>query len=223
MTQLHLEQCELTYEGAFVRPVFSLVDSPGKLYDLLLEGLAAFGCTSADLVDEEGEPGERGATCEVDQLDARVTVYGDRIEVHCAAFVLGTTAKLAPMLENVSSCLAGLSPSAVAKTHSVSIEADAQIRGSLYQELLNRLARAPDSLPPGTETAIVYYLPDEISKGYRESSLVLNRSAAVERGLQFNATLVFEAQSVKPAASLSAAENRLRELLRGVGLEWAED
>jgi hypothetical protein len=149
MIQLHVEQCELSYEGAFAQPVFSLVDSPGKLYDLLLAGLAAFDCTSADLADEEGEPGQRGVACEVDQLDARVTVYGDRIDVHGLDFVLGTTAKLAPMLESLSSHLAELSPSAIAKTHSVSIEADARIRGASYQELLNRLARAPDALPPG--------------------------------------------------------------------------
>jgi hypothetical protein len=61
-----MEHCELTYEGAFVKPSFSVVDSPGKLCDLL-DALEAFGCTGADLILEEGEPGERGVTCEVDE------------------------------------------------------------------------------------------------------------------------------------------------------------
>jgi hypothetical protein len=39
MAQLHLKQCDLTYEGAFVKPVFALLDSPGKVCDLLLEAL----------------------------------------------------------------------------------------------------------------------------------------------------------------------------------------
>ena len=98
-----------------------------------------------------------------------------------------------------------ISAGIVAKTHSFLFEADMQIRGASYQELLNRLACPPESLPGGTETAVVYYLPGEPSRGYGESSLVLNRSAQVESGLQVNATLVYEAESVKPAAAVSAA------------------
>src|SRR5580698_9642589 len=98
MTQLHLEHCDLTYEGAFVKPAFWLVDSPGRLSDLLLEALEAFGCTSADLTIEEGEPCERGVTCEVDPLGARVTFYGDRLELHCANFVTGSAAGVATVL-----------------------------------------------------------------------------------------------------------------------------
>src|SRR5260370_32340031 len=114
MTQLHMEQYELTYEGAFVKPSFSVVDSPGKLCDLLLNALEVFGCTSSDLILEEGEPGERGVTCEVDELDARVTLHGDRIEVHCANFMVGTAAKVGTLLENEWSGLAGLNSGSVA-------------------------------------------------------------------------------------------------------------
>ena len=77
------------------------------------------------------------------------------------------------------------------------MEADTGIRGATYRELLNRLAPAPESLPGGTESAVVYYLPGDPSRGYGESSLVLNRSAEVEGGLQVNATLVYEAESAK--------------------------
>src|SRR2546422_512646 len=127
MTQLHMEQCELTYEGAFVKPSFSVVDSPGKLCDLLLNALEAFGCTTSDLILEEGEPGERGVTCEVDELDTRVTLHGDRIEVYCVNFVVGIAPNIATVLENVWSGLAGLDLGAVAKTHSFLLEADVQI------------------------------------------------------------------------------------------------
>jgi hypothetical protein len=184
MMQLHAEQSELTYEGAFVKPAFSLIDSPGKLCDVLLEALAAFGCTSADLVLEDGEPGERGITLEVDELDARVTFHGDRIEVHVANLVLGSAGRTAPVLADIWSGLARLNDGPVAKTHSILFEIDAQIRGASYQDLLNRLARAPEILPEGTETAVVYYLPSETPKGIRESSLVFNRSACVAAPLE---------------------------------------
>jgi len=223
MIQLHVEQCELTYEGAFVKPALSLVDSPGELSDLLLEALESFGCTGADLFLVKGEPGERGVACEVSELETRVTLLGDRMEIHCANFLTPTAAGVATMLENVWSGLARLNARVIAKTHSFQFDADVRIRGLSYQELLNRLARAPESLPGGTETAVVYYLPGEPGKGYGESSLVLNRSAVVGRGLQVNATLVYEAESVKAAAAISAANSRLGELLRNLGFEWIDD
>jgi hypothetical protein len=223
MTQLYAEQCELTYEGAFVKPWFSLIDTPGKLCDVLLEALEAFGCTTADLDLSEGELIDRGVTCEVDELDSRVSVHGDRVEIHCANFVIGTAAKLATILETVWSGLAGLNPQVISKTHSFLFAADMRIRGASYQELLNRLAPAPESLPNGTETAVVYYLPGEPSSGYGESSLVLNRPIAVESGLQVNATLVYEAASIKAAEAITAARNRFGELLRNLGFEWIED
>jgi hypothetical protein len=223
MTQLHIEQCELTYEGVFVKPAFSLLDTSGKICDLLLEALEVFGCTSADLLFEEGEPGEQGVTCEVDEVEARVTLHGDRIEIHCANFGTGTATNVATILENMWSGLTGLNGRIVAKTHSYLFEADVRIHATPYQELMNRLAPAPELLPAGTETAIVYYLPGEPAKGYEESSLVLNRSSGTERGLQVNAALVYEGETVKPAAAISAAKNRLGELLRNLGLEWIEN
>lgn len=159
----------------------------------------------------------------MDELDARVTVYGDRVEVSCPKFVVGSVAGISTVLENVWSRLAGLNVGAVAKTHSVLFEADMRIRGASYQEALNRLAQPPESLPAGTETAIVYYLPGEPSRGFAESNLVLNRSYGAEHGLQVSATLVYEAESVKPEASVLSAYNRFRELLGNLGLASAED
>ena len=222
MTPLRVEQCELTYEGAFAKPAFTLIDSPGSLCDFLLGALEQFGCTSAGLVLEEGEPGDRGVTCEVEELETRVTLHGDRVEIHCANFVSGTEANVAAVLENIWSGLAGLNARVAAKTHSFLFEADVRIGGVSYQELTNRFAHPPESLPAGTETAVIYYLPGEPGKGYGESSLVLNRSAAIDRGLQVNATLVYEAHPVKSATLISNAKSRLLELLRNLGLDWME-
>jgi hypothetical protein len=112
-----------------------------------------FGCTGADLVFEEGEPDERGVACNVDELDLRVTVHGDRVEIHCWNFAFGIAAKISAVLADVWSGLAALNPTAVAKTHSFLFEADIEIREAPYQEVLNHLAQAPKSLPTGTETA----------------------------------------------------------------------
>lgn len=223
MTPLHIEQCGLTYEGAFVKPAFSLVDCPGKVCDLLLEALEAFGCTGADLTFEQGQADERGVTCDVEELDAEVTIHGDRIEIRCENFANGNATNFATVLAGVWSGLAGLNIGTAAKTHSFLFEADAQIRGAAYHEVLHHLACVPQAFPSGTETAVVYYLPAEPARGHGESSLVLNRSAKIEGGLQINATLVYEAESVKPATAISAAKNRLGALLRDLGLQWTED
>jgi hypothetical protein len=223
MTQLHLEQCELTYEGAFIKPVFSLVDFPGRVCDLLLDTLDAFGCTGDDLEIDDGEPNQRGVACNIDELEVRVTIYGDRLEIHCENFTNAIVSKVATALANVWSGLAAFNPPAKAKTHSFLFEADTEIRGASYQQVLNPLAGVPQFLPACTETAVVYYLPAEPVTGQEESSLVLNRSAHVEGGLQVTATLVYEAESVKPSLALSTARTRLGELVRDLGLQWAED
>ena len=81
MTQLQMENLTLTYEGVFATPMFSLIYSPGLLFDLLLENLEVFGCTAADLDIEDGEPADRAVVCEIDEFDARLTIHGDRLEV----------------------------------------------------------------------------------------------------------------------------------------------
>ncbi|MGO4879269.1 MAG: hypothetical protein ACLP59_00430 [Bryobacteraceae bacterium] len=221
MIQLHTEQCELTYEGAFVKPAFALTDCPGKVSELLLDALQGFGCTGADLTLEEGELGERGVACQVDELNVRVAIYGDRVEVSCTTFIAASTSAICTVLENVWPRLTKFHASASAKTHSFLFEADTRVEQASYQEILNHVARPPESLPAGTETAIVYYFPAEPSKGYAESSLVLNRSQ-IDDGLQVNATLVYEAESKNPAAALQAANDRLRELLGNLGFEWID-
>lgn len=223
MIQLHLEQCELTYEGSFVKPAFSLIDTPGKLSELLLNALDTFGCTGEDLIFADDEPGVRGVTCVLDELDARVTVRGDRIDLYCEDFAFATRESVAAVLENLWSKLKTLNAGAVPRTHSFLFEMNTELCGPSYQELLNRMARPPDSLPPRTESGVVYYLPGESDKGYAESSLVLNRSAIVENGLQVSATLVYDGHAVGPAPAISAAYGRLVELLRNLGLEWTQD
>jgi hypothetical protein len=219
MISLRLEQCELTYEGAFLKPAFSLVDAPGKVCDLLLQALNAFDCTGADLAFEDGEPDERGVTCNVEELGLRVTVHGDRLEVHCTDFAKESAA-VSNVLTDVWSGLEALNAGLAPKTHSFLFEADSEIRGARYQGVLSHLAPVPQTLPTGTETAVVYYLPP--GSGLQESSLVLNRSAQGSGRLQITATLVFEAESFKPAAAVTAAAERLSELLRNLGFEWIE-
>ena len=137
MTQLRVEQCELKYEGAFLKPAFSLVDCPGKVCDLLLGALEAFGCTGADLVFEGGEPDERGVKCNVDELDATVTIHGNRIEIRCANFA--NAANVATVLADVWSRLARLNIDIAAKTHSFLFEADTEIRGPSSEGIANHL------------------------------------------------------------------------------------
>ncbi|HME07861.1 MAG TPA: hypothetical protein VKG25_12470 [Bryobacteraceae bacterium] len=223
MTQLHVEHCELTYEGAFARPAFSLNDSPGAICDSLLGALEPFGCTGADLTLIEGEPGERGVACEIVELETQVTFHGDRIEIYCPDYARRTATDLARVLNSLWSGLAGADNRVLAKTHSFRFEADGAIREASYQQVLNRFAPAPSSLPAGTESAVVYYLPAEPNQGYAESSLVLNRSVGLNHGLQVDATLVYEAQVVAPAVALSSAQTRLGELLLQLGVDWIED
>jgi hypothetical protein len=224
MTRLQLEYSEFTYEGAFVKPVFSLIYTPGMLCDLLLGVLEPFGATSEDLQLQSGDgaPAEQGVTCECDEFEISVTIWGDRLELHCLDFISpAAEKKVASVLDRVWSSLTTLNVGVAPKTHSFLFEMDMRFRRSSYRQTLGRFALVPNSLPPGSETAVVYYLPAEPERGYGESSVVLNRSSAVEHGLQVNATLVYEGRTVPTEPSV--AQNRLIELLQTLGLEWTKD
>jgi len=220
VTRLQVEGTDLAYEGGFAKPAFSILDNPGTVCELLLEVLAPFGCTAADLtLDDDGEPGDRGVSCDVDDLDASVTVRGDRVELRVSEFAPDSAQAAASILDTIWSGLAAINARAVPKNHSVLFEINAAIRDSSYQRVLERFAPVPPVFPGGTESALVYYLPADSSRGYGESSVVLNRSAVVEHGLQISATLVYEDQELKPAAVISVAQAQLAELLRNLEVE----
>jgi hypothetical protein len=223
MTQLQLLLAELTYQGSYTKPAFSLFDTPGKLYDLLLDALEEFGSTSNDLAFEDGEPEERGVTCVVDDLDATVTVCGDRVEIKFTDFKSDLAKRAEMLLTKLWSGLTTLVSSTSPRMQSFTFDLHSEILQSSYQEVLEGFARRPQALPAGTESAVVFYLPSERGKGYGESSIVFNRSEVVERGLQVNAILTYEGDTLKPTTSFSTARKRLSELLRSLGLEYTED
>src|SRR5574337_418018 len=140
MIPFRVEQCELTYEGSFVRPAIWLIDVPGRLCDLLLDVLQSFDCTSADLILEDGDPAEKGATCNIDQLDASLTIYGDRVQIRCADFASDAAEELGTVLDRLWPRLKALSAAIEPTTHSFFFEADGEIEGISYGELLRSKA-----------------------------------------------------------------------------------
>jgi hypothetical protein len=101
-----------------------------------------------------------------------------------------------------------------AESHSVLIEADAS---TSYQEALNPLARPPESLPSGPETAVVYYLPAETRHGYLASSLVFNRSKFDDCDIEANATLVFDPQVISVAPGDPGVQTQVRRITGELG------
>jgi hypothetical protein len=219
-TKLRLERCEFTYEGQYAHPAFSLTDAPGKLADLLLGVLSPFRCSGPDLDLDLDEFSDRAVTCEIDELDARLSIYGDRAEFHCSEFPLDGYDDVAHLLNGLWPALALLDARAAPKTISFRFDLDSHIPGGTYQQLLNRLAPPSTALPRGTESAVVFYLPPNPLQGLCDSSLVLNRSELVDQGLQVSATLVYESQTKLPLVTLATAKNRLDDLTQGLGLEW---
>lgn len=220
VTRLQVEGTDLTYEGGFAKPVFSVLDNPGTVCELLLEVLAPFGCTAADLtLDDDGEPGDRGVSCDVDDLDASVTVRGDRVELRVSEFDPDSAQgrSLNPRHNLVRTRRDQLPCGSEEPLGSVR---DKRRNSRLLLPAGTGAFRSdPRVFPGGTESALVYYLPADSSRGYGKSSVVLNRSAVVEHGLQINATLVYEDHELKPAAVISVAQARLAELLRNLEFE----
>ncbi len=220
MTRLRMERLELTYEAIFSRLASGVLDAPGALCDGLLIGLEPLGVTIEDLAFDEGDPAERGISCDLDQRDARLTVKADRLEL---SFTDLTPVGIQTHSEVVEAAwkAVGLGQPGSVRRQTLSFEMDSEILDGGYQPMLDRWAPPPSVLPKGTESAVVFYLPAEPPCGYGESNLVLNRSALVPGGLSVSAMIVFEGEAVEPRAVLASAWNRLLELLEHLEIECA--
>ncbi|MGA2595391.1 MAG: hypothetical protein ABSH09_00120 [Bryobacteraceae bacterium] len=213
------ETWDLTYEIAISPSGFRLLDTPGKLCDVLLERLAAYGAASENFRLEDGDPGERALIIELDNSSVTVKVRGDRTEIHFNDCTLNEPpAKDFPLQiwQALEAALAGVQ----ATSHTIQVEMEAKIEDGSYQEFLNRFAPKPDGLPLGTETAVVFYLPPDPKSGGKESSLVLNRTGDNDVPLQVSATLVY--RKLDPVNAIEAAWDRLGGLLGALGIGMIE-
>ena len=103
--------------------------------------------------------------CQVDELNVRVAIYGDRVEVSCTTFIAASTSAICTVLENVWPRLTKFHASASAKTHSFLFEADTRVEQASYQEILNHVARPPESLPAGMKQRSSITFPLNQAKG----------------------------------------------------------
>jgi hypothetical protein len=217
MLQLHVQRSELTYEAALT-PVFgALLDTPGRVVSALLAEFDHLDVGVSDVSIAEGPLEDRGLTCEVDELNASVVLRTDRVEIRFSAFG-ETWDTAAEAMRGMWLAVASSAPEVTARSHSLLFEMDCELHSGTYSAALEPFCHPPESLPPGTETAAVYYLPSEASQGFLDSSLVLNRSAEVDGGILLAVTLVFGAKYSDPDELLHAAQKRLVHLLKGLDI-----
>jgi hypothetical protein len=212
MATIHARVLEATieYEALFPAPVFSLFDQPGRIYDALLAKLETFDASVEDLSIEGDQPDERAIVCSLEN-GADVTLRPDRLEVMVSEWTF-------PQMEEVSRVIGGAWQAlgsihaAAARTQTAAFELELDLQRQTYKSVLERFAPAPAAFPEGTETAVVFYLPSDADKGYRDSSLVLNR-AELEGGLSCYGTFVYDGAALDPEKIVRAAWQRMAEML----------
>jgi hypothetical protein len=216
LLQLRLHRSELTYEVALSPYFAAVIDTPGKVADALASEFNRLDVSLSDIdVDDDGAFEDRGLTCELHKRNASVLLRADRFEIHFAEPEEVGDAPIAPSVWQV---LEASSPLVKPKSHSLLFEMDCELSSGTYGAALQHFCMPPTSLPKGTETAVVYYLPRDSSRGFLDSSLVLNRSAEVEGGILLAATLVFEGDSLGRNDAVSAGRGRLNELLKSLNI-----
>jgi len=217
MLQLHVHRSELTYEAALSPFFATLIDRPGGVSSALLSELGYLDVGVSDISMDDGVLEDKGLSCEVEKLDARVVLRADRIEIHFFAIDESGDAA-AEAMRAVWKAIALISPEVTAKSHSLLFEMDCELANGSYRAALEQFCRPHESLPQGTETAVVYYLPPDASRGFLDSSLVLNRSAEVDGGILLAVTLVFDGKHSRPDELIQAGRGRLAELLKSLDI-----
>jgi len=223
MIQLRVHQFGLTYEMALSPPVSTVIDAPGKLTSALVSQFDRFGLSLSDVTIEDGPVEDKGLSCEVEELDASIVLRADRFEVRFLSIEETGDEAAVETVRGIWEMLLTSSPDMIPKSHSVLFEIDCEAMGGSYREILENFCRTHQNLPEGTETAVVYYLPQDGSQGFLDSSLVLNRSAEVDGGVLLAATLVFDGKVFGPDRAIQAGRNRLKDLLSRLDVKLLRD
>jgi hypothetical protein len=216
MLQLRVHRSALTYEVALSPYIAAVIDTPGEVAGLLASEFNHLNMDLSDIeVDDDGALEDKGLSCELDKLNASVVLRADRFEIHfdAADEIAHTT-----ISRGVWQVLAACSPRVNAKSHSVLFQMDCEFSAGTYSAALQTFCMPPTGLPKGTETAVVYYLPRDRTRGLLDSSIVLNRSAEVEGGILLEATIVFDGENLGRDDAVSAGRERLNELLRSLNI-----
>lgn len=217
MLQLHIHRSELTYEAALSPSFATLIDRPGGVLSALLSEFGYLDVDVSDISMDGGLLEDKGLSCEVDKLDARVVLRADRIEIRFFG-IEESGDGAAEAMRGVWKVIALTSPEVTAKSHSLLFEMDCELPNGSYRGALERFCRPHGNLPQGTETAVVYYLPPDASRGFLDSSFVLNRSAEVDGGVLLAVTLVFEGKHSRPDELIQAGRGRLAELMKSLDI-----
>jgi hypothetical protein len=146
----------------------------------------------------------------------------DRFEIN---FWSADSGRHAEFVASVWRAVAACAPEVAAKSYSILFEVDGEFSGNAYGPALAEYCKPLESLPKGTETAVVYYLPPDTDQGFLDSSIVLNRSSEVEGGILIAATLDFGGSTSDKSRLIPSARKRFLELLGSLqiaikGLIW---
>jgi hypothetical protein len=223
MLQLRADRSELTYEATLAPSLAALIDTPGKVASALITEFDPLDVSLSDVSLDEGLLEDRGLSCEVEKVDASIVLRADRVEVRFFSIDETQAEATTQVMRGVWKAMASTSPEVAAQSHSLLFEMDCKLPIGSYRGALERFCKPHASLPKGTETAVVYYLPRDSSQGFLDSSFVLNRSAEVEGGVLLAVTLVFEGQHSRPDGLIEAARERLKDLLRSLDITLLKD
>ena len=223
LLQLRVRRSELTYEATLTPSLGALIDTLGKLASALISEFDHLGVNLSDVSLDEGPLEDRGLTCEVEKLDASILLRADRVEIRFFAIDETQAEATTQVMRGVWKAMASTSPEVAAKSHSLLFEMDCELPTGSYGGALERFCRPHENLPKGTETAVVYYLPQDRSQGFLDSSFVLNRSAEVEGGVLLAVTLVFEGKLSEPDGLVEGGRERLKDLLMTLDITILKD
>jgi hypothetical protein len=203
-------EATLKYEALFTAPIFPLFDQPGRIYDALLSKLKTFGAVVTELTNDNNRPAESAIVCSL-QIGANVTLRPGRLEVAVPEWAFPQIDQPSRLIESAWQALVSVQ-SVTASVQTAAFEFELELPHQAYRSALERFAPAPAALPGGTETGVVFYLPPDPEKGFRPSSVFLDRSS-VDGGMSCFGTLVYDGAALEPAAVLRVAWQRMSEIL----------
>jgi hypothetical protein len=209
---LQVKELDLEYSGDFQKYLFCCLDDPGTLFKGLIERLEPFGVELDDLRTEGEKPSDRRIICELRDHAGVVRIGVAGLEVEFTDLTEAGMDVASMTLKGAWEAIQEADPSVLPKLHHLTLEFDCSLEGASYHSVLQRHVSTPSTLPQQTESAVVYYLPDDTEGGLLDSTIVLNRSELLDADITMSLSSSFDPGKLSPEMIIPLAESRALQL-----------
>lgn len=212
------ERSDAIYQGFFADMAFEVVANPIPLYRNFLGHLGKYGANLGTLRADVLVLQDANVNCYLQELSTFVRMRLDRLEINFLKLHEVGPEAAGKIVSDAWAAVQKTDKSVKIIRHSVAVNIQTHIAGTVYDELMAQYAKTPGALGRNTQAGVVFYLPETKGNGFEGGSIVLDRVPGQKQSIILKLSLMF-ARQVAIRELAQQTEKHLARYLGGLGLQ----